>query len=354
MKKINMTTLLLCLSLLITNVALAKPVNWRIAEVWSKDTPMFSDAVKSMAKQVEVMTNGEFKIEILSAEDHKNSLGAFDMVREGEFEMAHSVSNWWNKKDINTTFFSSVPMGMIANEKHAWFYHGGGMELMQKVYGKYGLLAFPGGNNGTEMGGWFKQEIKTLEDLQGLRVRVPGLGGEVYREVGADVTMLPPAELYPALRDNKLDALEFVGPSLDHGMKFHELAKYYYTGWHSPGSEVQFLVNKKAYDKLPANYKQILQSAMKVAAYDMLPHFHHTSSVNLDKILKDYPEIKIRSFPRSVFLEFHKVMEKKLDEIAASGDDLTKEIIQSQREYLRISRQWTRFSDQAYINNSLK
>ncbi len=345
---------ILLLSILTANISLAKPVKWRIAEVWSKDTPMFSDAVKSMIKQVELMTNGEFKIEIFSAQDHKNSLGVFDMVKDGEFEMGHSVSNWWIEKDVNTAFFSSVPMGMIANEKHAWFYHGGGMELMQKVYGKYGLLAFPGGNNGTEMGGWFNKEIKSIDDLQGLKVRVPGWGGEVYEAIGADVTMLPPAELYPALRDGKLDALEFVGPSLDHGMKFHELAKYYYTGWHSPGSEVQFLINQKAYEKLPGNFKQILQSAMKVAAYDMLPHANHLSAVNLDKILTDFPEIKIRSFPRSVFLEFHKAMEAKLNETAASGDDLTKEIIQSQRDYLRISRQWTRFSDQAYLNNSLK
>ena len=339
---------------LTTNSAFSKNISWRMAEVWTKGDLMFGNTVRSMAESVNAMSGGEFTIEVFSREDHNNSLGVFDMVKEGQYEIGHAVSNWWTDKDINTTFFSSVPMGMIATEKHAWFYHGGGLELMQRVYEKYGLYSFPGGNNGTEMGGWFKEEVKSLDDLKGLKVRVPGLGGQIYTDIGAEVTMLPPGKLYEALDNGTLDALEFVGPSLDYGLKFHEIAKYYYTGWHSPGSEVQFLVNREAYESLPEKFKVMLKVAMKSSASEMLPLANHMSAVNLDKILTEHPEIKIRAFPNSVFREFNKRMDERLDTIAEEGNDLTREIIESQRDYLRKIRQWTRFSDQAYLNNSFK
>ncbi|MGH1542832.1 MAG: TRAP transporter substrate-binding protein [Arenicella sp.] len=346
-------SLVVILSLSAFSLSQAQAVKWRIAESWPKDFPLFGDVVKNMVKNVDQLTGGDFKITIVSKGEHKRSLEVFDMVQEGEFEMGHSVSQWWIKKDPNTAFFTSVPMGMIMPEKHAWFYHGGGLELMQKVYNQYGLLSYPGGNTGTEMGGWFKKEIKSIDDLKDMKLRVPGWGGEVYTSAGADVTLLPPGELYPALRDGQLDALEFIGPALDYGMKFHEVADYYYTGWHSPGTELQFLVNQEKFSKLPKKYQDVLIASMRLAAYDMYPQTYHQSAVNLDKILTEHPNVKIRAFPRSVFREFSKIMNKKLDERAATGDDLTKEIVSSQRAYIRKSRQWTRISDQAFLNNAL-
>lgn len=353
MKKLNKLVFAGVLFAITANTAFAQnTVKWRIAESWPKGFPLFGDVVRNMAKRVDLLSGGEFKIQIVSRGEHKRPLGVFDMVQAAEFEMGHSVSQWWIKKDPNTAFFTSVPMGMIAPEKHAWFYHGGGIELMQKVYSKYGLLSYPGGNTGTEMGGWFSKEVKTIEDLKGLKLRIPGWGGEVYADLGSEVTLLPPGELYPALQTGKLDGLEFIGPALDYGMKFHEVADYYYTGWHSPGTELQFLVNKAKFEKLPVKFQEILKLAMKVSAYDMYPQTYHQSSVNLDKILKEHPNVKIRAFPRALFREFGRIMDEKLDETARQGDDLTKEIVNSMREYKRISRQWTRISDQAFINNS--
>lgn len=354
MSRYSQLLFILIASFAITLTAQARSVNWRIAESWPKDFPLFGDVVRNMVKNVDELSGGEFKITISSKGDHNRALEVFDMVKEGEFEMGHSVSQWWIKTDPNTAFFTSVPMGMIMPEKHAWFYHGGGMELMQKVYNKYGLLSYPGGNTGTEMGGWFSKEINSINDFKGMKLRVPGWGGEVYTEIGADVTLLPPGELYPALRDGKLDALEFIGPALDYGMKFHEVADYYYTGWHSPGTELQFLVNEKKFAQLPERFQKILLASMRLAAYDMYPQTYHQSAENLDKLLKEHPNIKIRAFPSSVFREFDKIMAKKLKERAETGDALTKEIVQSQQEYFRKSRQWTRISDQAFINNSVR
>jgi TRAP-type mannitol/chloroaromatic compound transport system substrate-binding protein len=150
--------IIICIfTLLIANTATvnAKNVNWKIAQSWPKEFPLFSDTVVNMVKNVELLTNGEFKIEIITKEQHKGALKVFDWVKEGEYEMGHSSSHYWTSKDFNTAFFTAVPMGMITSEKHAWFYYGGGLELMEKVYGKYNLLSYPGGNSGNQMGGWF-------------------------------------------------------------------------------------------------------------------------------------------------------------------------------------------------------
>jgi TRAP-type mannitol/chloroaromatic compound transport system substrate-binding protein len=342
------------LSLFTVNLVYAKPVKWRIAESWPKGFPLFGDVVRGMAAKVDLLSAGEFKIQIVSKGEHKRSLEVFDMVEAGEFEMGHSVSQWWIKKDPNTAFFTSVPMGMIMPEKYGWFYHGGGLELMQKVYSKYGLLSFPGGNTGTEMGGWFKKEIKSLDDLKGLKIRMPGWAGEVYTAAGSVVTLIPPGDLYPALEDGTLDALEFIGPALDYGMKFHEVAKYYYTGWHSPGTELQFLVNDAEFKKLSKQNQNILLTAMKLSAYEMYPQTYHQSAINLEKILDEHPDVKIRAFPRAVFREFGDIMAKNLEERARTGNDLTKEIIASRQAYFDKARRWTRISDQAFLNNSFQ
>ena len=352
MSKLRKIFIITLLSFFSVNLVHAEPVKWRIAESWPKGFPLFGDVVRGMVEKVDLLSDGQFQIQIVSKEEHNRSLEVFDMVKDGEFQMGHSVSQWWIKIDPNTAFFTSVPMGMIMPEKYAWFYHGGGIELMQKVYSKYGLLSYPGGNTGTEMGGWFKKEIKSIDDLKGMKIRMPGWGGEVYTAAGSEVTLIPPGDLYPALRDGTLDALEFIGPALDYGMKFHEISKYYYTGWHSPGTELQFLVNKAEFEKLSQQNQTILLTAMKLSAFEMYPQTYHESAINLDKILKEHPEVQIRAFPTAVFRQFGDIMAKNLEERAKNGDDLTKEIIQSRADYFRKARQWTRISDQAFLNNS--
>ena len=183
--------------------------------------------------------------------------------------MGHTASYYSKGKDINTLPFTSMPFGLTASEQYAWFYHGGGMELMKKVYDQHGVLSFPGGSTGVQMGGWFRKEINTLEDLKGLKMRISGFAGEIMAKLGVQVTNIAPAELFTSLERNSIDALEWVGPSMDIGMEFHKIASYYYTGWHEPASEMQFIINSKKFEKLPADLKEILIVAMRVSAYDM-------------------------------------------------------------------------------------
>lgn len=327
-----------------------KKVRWRLAETWGPNFPVFGDASKNMAELVKKMSNGRFTIRIDSANKHKSALGIFDFVKNGQYQMGHSASYYWKGKDFNTMFFTTVPFGMTTPEQYAWFYHGGGMELMKSVYDKYGIMSFPGGNTGNQMGGWFRKEINSVEDLKGLKMRIPGFAGEVLAELGAKPTNIPSGELYTALERNTIDALEWVGPSLDLRMGFHKIAPFYYTGWHEPATELQFMVNQKAYEALPKDLQEILKAAMKLAAYDMYTQSMHESGKNLAAIQKDYPNVKMRSFPKPVMSAIQQANDKLLNEFAEK-DPKTREILDSIQQYQSQVRQWTNFSDRAYLDN---
>lgn len=334
------------------NAQNAQTINWRIAETWPKNFPLFGDAVKNMIRNVDALSNGKFKIVSETKEVHEKAFGILQMVRDQEYEMGHSASYYYKALDVNTLFFTTIPMGMTTVEQLAWFYHGGGIGLMEKAYEKHNILAFPGGNTGNQMGGWFKKEIKSIDDFKGIKMRIPGLAGDVLKALGVEVKNLPLGELYSALESGQLDALEWVGPSLDLSMKFHRVAKFYYTGWHEPGTELTFFVNKKAFEKLPKEYQEILKISMRLASYDTYIQAQHMSIVNLERLLNEFPDITIRSFPSAVYRKLIEETNLQLDKLANNGDDLTREILDSVRKYKKKARVWTRFSDQAYINNA--
>ncbi|WP_373185643.1 TRAP transporter substrate-binding protein [Halopseudomonas sp.] len=325
----------------------------RLAETWGANFPIFGDASKNMAAMAEKMSNGRLKIRIDSANKHKAALGVFDMVKAGQYDMGHSASYYWKGKVPNTLFFTSMPFGMTADEQYAWFYHGGGMELMQEVYEPHNMLSFPGGNTGVQMGGWFRKEIKSLEDLKGLKMRIPGFQGEVFAEVGVNPTNIAPGELYTALERGTIDAVEWVGPALDLRLGFQQIADYYYTGWHEPATELQFLVNQKVWDKLPADLKEILRVSMRTAAYDMLIHSVHENSKAWATIQEKHPNVQIKNFPDDVLTAMVKANDKLLAE-AAKGDAQAKKIIDSQAMYLKNTRNYTDISLRAYLNTMAK
>ena len=337
-------------ALLNPSFAAKKVYKLKLAETWPTNFPIFGDATKNMAKMAEAMSGGRLKIRIDSKNKHKAALGIFDMVRSGQYDMGHSASYYWKGKVPETLYFTTMPFGMTAPEQYGWFYFGGGMQLMEKLYDKYGMLSFPGGNTGNQMGGWFQKEINSIADLKGLKMRIPGFAGEVLARVGAKPTNIPPGELYTALERRTIDALEWVGPSLDLRMGFHKIAPYYYTGWHEPATELQFLVNKKVWKKLPADLQEILRVAMRTAAYDMYIQSYHTSGENWSKMATDYPKIKVKTFPKSVIKALKKANKELLAEAAAKSTT-AKEIQNSQAAYMKKARVWTNISDKAYLDN---
>ncbi|BBM66116.1 ABC transporter substrate-binding protein [Vibrio alfacsensis] len=321
----------------------------KLAETWSPNTPILGDASKNMAKLANEMSNGRLIIRIDSANKHKAPLGIFDMVKSGQYDLGHSSSYYWKGKVPNTLYFSSMPFGMISTEQYAWFYRGGGMALMEKVYAPHNLLSFPGGNSDIQMGGWFKKEINSLDDLQGLKIRIPGFAGEVMAKVGAKPVNIAPGELYTSLERGTIDALEWVGPAFDLRMGFQKIAPYYYTAWHEPGSETQFLVNKKVWEKLPADLQTILETAFRVAAFDMYTQALDANANSWATMNAEYPDIKVRDFPPEVLNAMQNATQALLQE-QASNDPLAKEIIESQQQYLNKIRAWTDISSKAYLD----
>jgi TRAP-type mannitol/chloroaromatic compound transport system substrate-binding protein len=344
----RISTAMVALVLLASPVLAAEKVRWKLAMSWSSTLTPFATAPLNLAKTIEEMSGGNFTIRVEGAEKHKAALGILDMTKGGQYEMGHSASYYWKGKDISTVFFCTVPFGMNADEQNAWFYHGGGMELMQKTYAKFDVMSFPGGNTGVQMGGWFQKEINTLADLKGLKMRIPGIAGEVFAKLGVNVTNIPPGELYTSLDRGTIDALEWVGPAMDIKMGFHKIAPYYYTGWHEPATELQFLVNKKAYDKLPKEYQTMLVTAMKAVTADMFTDNFAGSADAWEQMKTEFPNIKVKTFPKEVMQAMKKASDGLMEEYAAQ-DPSFKEVLESQQAYMKKARAWTDISEFNYI-----
>jgi len=323
----------------------------KLAESWGPNFPVFGDSVKNMVKMAEEMSNGRLKIRVDSANKHKSAFGVFDMVKSGQYDMGHSASYYYKGKVPNTLYFTTMPFGMTAMEQYAWFQYGGGQELMDEVYAPHNLVAFPGGNTGVQMGGWFRKEINNLDDLKNLKMRIPGFAGEVLAKLGATPVNIPPGELYTALERNTIDALEWVGPSLDLRMGFHKIAPFYYMGWHEPATELMFIINKKKLDSLPADLQAILKVAMHKASYDMYVQSYASSAENWAEMTSEFPDIKVKTFPAEVLTAMKNANDEILSEKAAS-DEMAAKIIKSQQDYLKLVRVWTDISEFGYIQST--
>lgn len=345
---LRLSTVLVVLTLLVSPVMAEKKVRWKLAMTWSSTLTPFATAPLNLAKMVEEMSGGNFTIRVEGSEKHKAALGILDMTKGGQYQMGHTASYYWKGKDITTVFFCTVPFGMNVDEQNAWFYHGGGMELMQKTYDKFDVLSFPGGNTGVQMGGWFQKEIKSLDDLKGLKMRIPGLAGEVFAKLGVNVTNIPPGELYTSLDRGTIDALEWVGPAMDIKMGFHKIAPFYYTGWHEPATELQFLINKRAFEKLPKEYQTMLTTAMKAVTADMYTDNFAGSVAAWEQMKTEYPNIEVKTFPKEVLVAMKKSADELYDEYAANDANF-KEVLESQRSYMAKAREWTNISEYNYI-----
>jgi len=327
----------------------AKKVTWRLAQSWNSNLPIIADGTQKFSKLVNQLSDGRFTIIIDAANKHKSPFGIFDFVKLGQYQMGHSASYYWKGKNFNTLFFTTVPFGMTAIEQYAWYYHGGGQQLATELYSQYGIRSYPGGNTGAQMGGWFNKKIETVADFQGLKMRIPGFAGEVLAKLGVKPVNIAAGELYTALDRNTIDALEWIGPSLDLRMGFPKIAKYYYGGWHEPGAELQFMVNQQAYDDLPTDLQVVLETAMRVSAFDMYVNFYHESAKNLAIIKQQYPDVQFETFPKEVMIALYEANMQLLMQFS-DKDPLTQKIIKSQLEYMAEVRNWTHISDQSYLN----
>ncbi len=349
MKK-HLKSALCVLALSCTSIVNAAEINLKLAHSWPKGFPIFGTSVDEYAQMVEELSDGRIAIKVDSRNKHKAAFGIFDFVKSGQYDIGQSASYYYGGKDPDTLFFTTMPFGMTALEQYAWFHEGGGLELANEVYAKHGIEVMTGGNTTMQMGGWFSKEINSVDDLQGLKMRIPGFGGKVMSGVGAVPTNIPAGELYQALERGTIDALEWVGPSLDLRMGFHKIAPYYYTGWHEPSTELMYFFNKKKMDSLPAWARSVLLNAAKLTGFNMTVQSQHESSINWATITSEYPNINVRDFPEDV-IDALRASNTALLDAEKERSDIAKRIIESQASYLENARAWTAIGDQAYLNN---
>ena len=249
-------------------------IKWRMVTSWPKSLDTIYGGAQTICDRVAAMTGGNFTIEPYAAGEIVPGLEVLDAVQNGTVECGHTASYYYVGKNPALAFGCSVPFGLTAQQQNAWYYHGGGLATMHELYSDFGVINFPAGNTGAQMGGWFKKEVKSLQDLKGLKMRIPGLGGEVMSKLGVNVQVLPGGEIYLALERGAIDAAEWVGPYDDLKLGLNKAASYYYyPGWWEPGPTLEVQINKSQWDKLPVEYQEIFKTAAMEANLNMLSKY---------------------------------------------------------------------------------
>ncbi len=324
-----------------------KRVKLKLATSWPAHFPIMGTGVERFAQRVKAMSGGSLEIKVYPKNILVPALAVFDATSSGQIDAFHSGPYYWKGKNPAFALFSGLPMGMAASELIAWMKYGGGYDLWRELYAKYNLYPMMGGNTGVQMGGWFRKPIKSLADLKGLKMRIPGLGGEVMARLGVNPILLPAGEIYTALERGTIDATEWVGPALDIRMGFYKVAPYYYTGWHEPGSVLELTFNKARFDKLSPEHRAILQTAADQLNNEMYHEFLDQNARALKKLKA--LGVKIYNFPKAVDEAAKKaVMEVVADQSAKSAD--FKRVYASMASYYRLVKPWTDISEARYLS----
>ncbi len=306
------------------NLANDQKYNWRLVTSWPKNYPGLGMAPERIADLVEEMSNGQMKITVYGAEEQVPAFGVFDAVSSGSHQMGHSGGYFWKGKVPAAQFFTSVPFGLTADEINAWVNRGGGLELWREIYAPFNIYPIPAGNTGTQMFGWFNKEINSLEHIKGLKMRIPGIGGEVLKEAGGIPVTLPGGQLFTALQSGVIDGTERVGPYNDLTFGFHQGAKYYYyPGWHEPGPMLELLINKDAWESLPKHLQVIIETASKAVNQDMLDEYLAKNNQALTELVEVHG-VELRKLPDDVIEEFRKISNRILGDLASEDETISK------------------------------
>jgi TRAP-type mannitol/chloroaromatic compound transport system substrate-binding protein len=322
-------------------------IEWRLATSWPKNFPGLGMAPERFARLVDEMSNGRLKIKVHGAGELMPALAVFDGVSQGKIEMAHSASYYWKGKAPAAQFFSSIPFGMTAQEMNGWLHYGGGIELWTAVYQPFGIIPLAGGNTGMQMGGWFNKPINSVADFKGLNIRMPGLGGEVLKRFGAVPVNMAGRELYGALETGAIDAAEWVGPLNDLAFGLHKVAQYYYyPGWHEPGSNMEFLINTAAFERLPADLQAIVKVAARAINQDMLDEYTSRNLLALEILVKD-EGVNLVPFPAEVLTDLKQMAKQVIDE-QANADSTMKKVYDAYQAYAQGVSQYRQISEDVY------
>lgn len=329
-----------------SNIDTGKIYRWKMVTTWPANFPVFQEAPEMFAENVRVMSNGRLDINVFAGGELVPALQVFDAVSQGAVEMGHGSAYYWAGKVPAAQFFSTVPFGMEQKGVEAWLYHGGGLELWNELYEPFNVIALPMGNSGVQMGGWFNKKIETIDDLKGLRMRIPGLGGKVLDRAGGNPILMSGGELYTALERGTIDATEWVGPLHDLRLGLNRAATYYYyPGWHEPGSELELLINRARWDSLPVDLQHIVrQAAAATGAWTYSAMEYHNSQAL--KELSGKKNVQVLPFPQEVLQALRGVTRQTLESEAEKDPDF-KRVYESYLAFQDSYQAWHRLTSKA-------
>lgn len=324
-------------------------IKWKMVTTWPKNFPVLGTSANKLAELIGEMTDGRIKVKVYGGGELVPALEVFDAVSRGTAQMGHGSAYYWKGKVEEAQFFSTVPFGMNAQEMNAWLYHGGGMELWTETYEPFGVVPAAAGNTMVQMAGWFNKEINSVDDLKGLKMRIPGLGGEVLSRAGGTPVNLPGAELFTSLKSGAIDATEWVGPYNDLAFGLHKAAKYYYyPGWHEPGTTLEAIINKKALEELPKDLQSIVMNACRVVNQDMATEFSAKNNAALDTLVNKH-KVDLRRLPDDVLEKLKGLSEEVVLELAGKNK-AAKKIFDSYNKFRKQVKAWHDISEREYLN----
>lgn len=322
-------------------------LRWRLASSFSRSLDTIYGAADVLAERVSALTDGRFEIRPTPGGELVPAFEVLEAVQQGIVQMGHSASYYFIGKNPALAFDACVPFGLTARQYNAWVYHGGGLDLLRSLFSDFNIVNFPGGNTGAQMGGWFRAPINSASDLNGLRMRIPGLGGRVMDRLGVTVQQIPGGEIYPSLERGAIDAAEWVGPYDDEKLGFHKVAKnYYYPGWWEPGPALTFYVNKTAYEGLSASYKQALEVAAAEANLGMLASYDAKNPAAMQRLLAE--GVQVRPFPQDIMRAARDATTDLLEEEVS--DASYRSIYGAFKQWREAQYQWFGTAEYAYAS----
>jgi TRAP-type mannitol/chloroaromatic compound transport system substrate-binding protein len=322
-------------------------LKWKMVTTWPANFPGLGTGATRLGELITAMSGGRIEVKVYGAGELVPALEVFDAVQSGTAELGHGAAYYWKGKAAAAQFFGAVPFGMTANEVNGWLYHGGGNELWAELFAPFGVIPQPCGNTGVQGGGWFRKEIRSVADLKGLKMRIPGLGAEVLKRAGGTPVNLPGGEIFTALQTGAIDATEWVGPYNDLAFGLHTVAKHYhYPGWHEPGSVLECLINQRAYDALPPDLQAVVSGACRIINNDMLAEYTARNPAALESLMREHG-VQVSPFPDDVLALFERLSREVVAELA-SRDPLAARIHASYLAFAERVRAYHEVSELAY------
>jgi TRAP-type mannitol/chloroaromatic compound transport system substrate-binding protein len=331
------------------NVIAQPKIQWRMSTAWPASLEVYHGAAERLAKVVEEMSGGRFRIDVFPEGQIMEPFDCFDAASQGKIEAFHAAGLFWDAKEPAAQWFTTVPFGMNPEGMAAWFYQGDGLKLWEETYAPFNLVPRPGNQSGPEMAGWFRKKITTMADYKRLKMRIPGLGGKVVARAGAIVVTLPASQIYGALERGVIDTSEYLGPYDDMVLGLHKTARYYYyPGWHEPGTTLVFGFNKKAYEALPADLQRTLDHAVAAAQVYGGTEFHLKNAVALEKLRSEFKgHVEMLSLPVPVLRDLKRLAVEVVRQ-ESERSPMARKVHASFTKFQSLVGPWDHVADGAY------